>query len=675
MLSDNDNPSNGEGRDEHNVDNDPALTDDPVVGESDNEERETVVAEASPDAEAGPSADAPDEGDGEDAPAPLISWEDLGVSEERIVTLREHGYEQPMEVQWETYALVLDGRDLMVQSRTGSGKTAAFGLPLSQQALESGAARKPQMLALAPTRELAIQVANELSLICEGTDIETCALYGGAALGPQIDKLRAGVHLVCGTPGRVLDHIRRRTLAVDEIKVLVLDECDEMLSMGFYEELSSIMERLPAREQTLLFSATIPDDVQRLAHKYLKDPERLILSEDFVGVKEITHAYYMVSGLARPRDLMRVLEVEAPESAIIFCNTREDTANVASYLQKQGLVAEAISSDFSQAEREQTMQRMKEKKLQYLCATDVAARGIDIAALSHVINYKFPDNADIYVHRTGRTGRAGKSGIALSLISPQELGDFYYMKLTHDIVPEERWLPTKTELAARKEGERLVALEINIRELDEILDPEFVSLAKRVWHSRRAEEIVAHLLQERFGKPMRKPLPRPEPRRESREDHGPRRDHGDRPRRDEGRGGRRDDGRRRDGRSGGFDSRRRDSDRGGRGGPRRDGDSGGRSGPRRDFDSRGRDDRGSREPRDEIKIYMNVGRDDGLSPASVIQFLTSNGDIEGRDVNKIQIRDKFTFVGVNKTASEGLVDRINGKDLMDKPVKVELARS
>jgi ATP-dependent RNA helicase DeaD len=527
------------------------------------------------------------------------------------------------------------------------------------------------MLTLCPTRELAIQVANELSRICEGTDVQVCALYGGAALGPQISKLESGVHLVCGTPGRVLDHIRRRTMAVDEIGVLVLDECDEMLSMGFYEELSAIIDRLPAREQTLLFSATIPDDVQRLSHKYLADPVRLLLSEDYVGVKEITHAYYMVSGLARPRDLMRVLEVEAPESAIIFCNTREDTANVATYLRQHDLVAEAISSDFSQVERERAMQRMKDKKLQYLVATDVAARGIDIAELSHVINYKFPDNADIYIHRTGRTGRAGKSGIALSLVSPQELGDFYYMKLTHDIVPEERWLPTKTELAARQEGERLTALEANIRELDEELSPEFLSLAKRVWHSLRAEEIVAHLLQERFGKPMRKPLPRPAPRREQSGDTVERaRDADRRPRRDDDRRPRRDDDRRPR-----RDTRTRPGGPGGPGGPRRGDDRGGRGRPRRDSGSYDREDRGVREPRDEIKLYLSAGRDDGVSPAAVIQFLTANGDIEGKDVNKIQIRDKFTFVGVNKAVSEGLVDRINGKNLGDKPVKVEHARS
>jgi len=644
MLSDNDNPSNGEGRDEHNVDNDndTARTDEPAVEESETVESESVDADAV---------------DSEKEATPLATWDEMGLPADRIATLQEHGYKHPMEVQVATYAHVLDGTDLMVQSRTGSGKTAAFGIPVSQQAIEKGAARRPQMLALAPTRELAIQVSNELGRICEGTGIETCALYGGAALGPQIKTLEDGVHLVCGTPGRVLDHIRRGTLKVDEIGVLVLDECDEMLSMGFYEELSNIMDRLPARKQTLLFSATIPDDVQRLSRKYLTDPVRLILSEDFVGVKEITHAYYMVSGMARPRDLMRVLEVEKPESAIIFCNTREDTANVANYLRKEGLVAEAISSDFSQAEREQTMGRMKEGKVQYLCATDVAARGIDIAALSHVINYKFPDNADIYVHRTGRTGRAGKSGIAISLISPQELGDFYYMKLTHDIVPEERWLPNKAEVAARAEGERIVALETNIRELDEELDPEFLSLAKRVWHSLRAEQIVAQLLQERFGKPMRKPLPRPEPRRDAQEDRG-RRDAG--PGRDSGRAER---GPRRDDRG----PRGRD-DRGPRGRDDRP--------PRRDErGSSGRDDGASREPRDEIKIYMNVGRDDGVSPASVIQFLTSNGDIEGKDVNKIQIRDKFTFVGVNKAVSEGLLEKINGKDLMEKPVKVELARS
>jgi ATP-dependent RNA helicase DeaD len=358
------------------------------------------------------------------------TFEQMELDEDVLRALEDMGFDEPMEVQTVCYGPVMEGRDITVQARTGSGKTLAFALPFAQGIVDAGL-RAPQVLVLEPTRELALQVARECEKVCAHLDMDAVPIYGGAPIGPQMDRLRRGVQIVVGTPGRVLDHMRRRTLRTGDIEVLVLDEADEMLSMGFIEEIRDVIERLPARRQTLLFSATISGDIKKLAARYMRDPEHISLSADYVGVFEIDHHFYEVSGRSRTRDLVKVLGVEEPQSALIFCNTRRDTLSVARYLQDQGFEAEAISSDLNQAQREKVMQKMHAGGIQYLVATDIAARGIDISDLSHVINYTFPTSPDVYIHRTGRTGRAGKRGIAVSLIGPTDVSHFYQLKLTH----------------------------------------------------------------------------------------------------------------------------------------------------------------------------------------------------------------------------------------------------
>jgi ATP-dependent RNA helicase DeaD len=318
----------------------------------------------------------------------------------------EMGFEVPMEVQTVIFRRVTAGADLMVQSRTGSGKTAAFGIPIAQM-LPPGT-QGVQALILAPTRELALQVAQELGRIAAYRNLVVVPVYGGAPMGRQIEALRAGAQIVAGTPGRVLDHIRRGTLKTDQIKMLVLDECDEMLSMGFQEEIEKILAELPPKHerQTLLFSATIPEEIERIGKRHMREYEKVVLSADFIGVHEIAHRYYLVSGLGRTRDLLKILEYERPESALIFCNTREDTGVVAGFLASHGYDAENISSDLAQTDRERVMGKMRAKTLKFLVATDIAARGIDISGLPYVINYTFPESPEVYIHRTGRTGRA-----------------------------------------------------------------------------------------------------------------------------------------------------------------------------------------------------------------------------------------------------------------------------
>ena len=289
----------------------------------------------------------------------------------------------------------------------------------------------------------------------------------------------------------MLDHLRRGTLKLDGVRCAVLDECDEMLSMGFQEDIESILEKTPTTRQTLLFSATVPEGIQRLARRFLRSPEFLKLSGDYVSVHDIRHVYYSIPGIQREQELLSILDFEEPKSAIIFCNTREETGRIAAFLRGKGHDAEAISSDLSQSDRERVLGRMRQGGIKFLVATDVAARGIDIENLSHVFNYTFPEAPEIYIHRTGRTGRAGRKGTAISLIGPTEVGSFYYLKLLYKIKPEERSLPSEAEIRSHREGERVQVLR---RALEGDPGAEWRALARRLVSAVDGERLVAALL-------------------------------------------------------------------------------------------------------------------------------------------------------------------------------------
>jgi ATP-dependent RNA helicase DeaD len=418
------------------------------------------------------------------------SFADMGLRPEILRALADMGFVEPMEVQTVTFPLVRAGRDIMVQSRTGSGKTAAFGIPFADGMVDPKQ-KSVQAIVLLPTRELALQVAAEIARISAQSGLSIVPVYGGAPMGRQIEQLRAGGQIVCGTPGRILDHLRRGTLHLDKVKCAVLDECDEMLSMGFQEDIEAILERTPKERQTLLFSATVLEGIQRLARRYMREPELVTLSADFVGVHEIRHIYYSIPGGQREAELSRVLAFENPERALIFCNTREETGRVAEHLRREGLDAEAISSDLSQSERENVMARMRAGSIRFLVATDVAARGIDIENLPCVINYTFPESPEAYIHRTGRTGRAGRSGHAVSLIGPTEVGSFYYLKLLYKIRPEERALPSEAELRSKREGESVLRLRSL---LPDDVGSEWRALARRVIGASDGERLIGCML-------------------------------------------------------------------------------------------------------------------------------------------------------------------------------------
>ena len=377
------------------------------------------------------------------------------------------GWTSLMPVQARAIPYIMAHRDVMIQSRTGSGKTGAYLTPIFQQI--NPEQDTTQALVLTPTRELAQQVVHEAEILGSAMRVRTVAVYGGVSYGPQLEAFRRGAHLVVGTPGRILDHLLRRSMTLYRLKILVFDEADRMLSMGFYPDMKRVQRYLPDRPiNTYMFSATFPPQVISLAREFMIQPDFINLSSDHVHVTETEHTYYTVPAMDKERSMMRIIEVENPASAIVFCNTRERVHFVATILQRYGYNAAEISSDLSQAARDEVMERIREGKLRFLVATDVAARGIDIPELSHVILYEVPDDPESYIHRAGRTGRAGSSGVAISLVNALERAELVRIGKRFSIDLQERPLPVEDEVQKIVTQRTLALLEARLRERDRL---------------------------------------------------------------------------------------------------------------------------------------------------------------------------------------------------------------
>ncbi len=426
---------------------------------------------------------------------PPPTFDILPLSSELRRAVDDLGYTHPTPVQRAVFELASRGKDLVVQARTGTGKTAAFGMPIVD-ALVRRQTPAVQVLVLCPTRELALQVTREVEALAKYRGVATAAIYGGAPMPRQVEQIRAGAQVVIGTPGRVLDHLRRGTFSAASVRALVLDESDEMLSMGFLPQINEILSYLPDTRQTLLFSATLPPDITRMAKERLKSPEFLTLSGDHIGALEIQHFVYLSFG-DKIAELLQIIEIDDPESAIVFCNTKDETKRVAGALEQQGFAADWLNADLGQSDREKVMAATRSGNLRFLVATDVAARGIDISHLTHVINFDFPESAEQYVHRTGRTGRAGKMGTAVSLVTPSDVGHLYLLRLTYKLRPIEKMLPSARELKTRAEAD-LVNLFVAAFG-DKSPHPEDLALARRLLSHENAERIVAGLLRDHLG--------------------------------------------------------------------------------------------------------------------------------------------------------------------------------
>ena len=351
--------------------------------------------------------------------ADALTFADLGLDPRVLQAVQEVGYETPSPIQAETIPTLLTGRDVVGLAQTGTGKTAAFALPiLSRLDLRQ---KKPQALVLAPTRELALQVCEAFERYAAHVPgVHVLPVYGGQAYGVQLSALRRGVHVVVGTPGRIMDHLEKGTLDLTELRFLVLDEADEMLNMGFADDVETILADTPADKNVALFSATMPAQIRRISKKYLRDPVEVTVKNKTTTAPNVTHRYLMVSYPQKVDALTRILEVENFEGMIVFVRTKNETETLAEKLRARGFSATAINGDIVQAQRERTIGELRDGKLDILVATDVAARGLDVDRISHVVNYDIPTDPESYVHRTGRTGRAGRSGDAISFVTPRE---------------------------------------------------------------------------------------------------------------------------------------------------------------------------------------------------------------------------------------------------------------
>lgn len=402
---------------------------------------------------------------------------------------------------------IFAGRPLMVQARTGSGKTGAFIMPIME--LANRHQEETQALVLVPTRELATQVVAEAKMLFGDSGLRVTAVYGGVGYGAQLKALREGTHLIVGTPGRVLDHLLRGSMSLKKLKVLVFDEADRMLSMGFYPDMRRVQEYLPGKVYTCMFSATFPPTVRSLARQFMEKPDFLSLSRDHVHVADTSHQTVTLSPLEKDRTLIRLIELENPDSAIIFCNTKQRVHYVAVVLQRFGYNADELSGDLPQKDREKVMDRLRKGKLRFCVATDVAARGIDISDLSHVFQYEVPEDPEIYIHRAGRTGRAGATGTAITLV-----GDFSEQVLLKKIAKqyniefEERPSPDEAALAKVVSERMIVRLEAQMRDRDKLRIERlqrFVPMVKELANDEAGVQLIAMLLDDLYQQSLHAP--------------------------------------------------------------------------------------------------------------------------------------------------------------------------
>jgi ATP-dependent RNA helicase DeaD len=597
-------------------------------------------------------------------------------------------------VQSATVRPILAGKDVIVRSKTGTGKTAAFGIPIVER-IPAGRG-KPSALIMAPTRELAIQVADELQALGKPKGLRVVTIYGGASMGDQLDGLHAGAEIIVGTPGRIYDHIRRHTLDLSGCMVSCLDEADEMLNMGFFEEVTRILGHLPDDCQQLLFSATVPADIEQIIQDYLTDPETILLSGDEYRVDNIRNVLYHTNeAYPKPRNLLYMVEIEEPESAIVFCNTRSDTSLITAVLNRNGYEAELLNGELPQKERERVMAKVKRGEVRFMVATDIAARGIDISDLSHVVNYSLPEDPAVYLHRAGRTGRIGKKGTALSLVTGAEGITLGVLQKKFGVVFEEKQMPTQEE-ARRIWTDRHV---VELREgMSASIFEGFIPLAQEIKNRPDGDHLMAFALKyffthhriekvqdlqkavhkkEEHERKEQRVAPKRESRGESRAE--PRGESRAEPRERGAREGR--EGRERSGRT----------ERGERRPPR-----GRESSPVREpapvvaATSSPVEIPATREPVEipatrepdasssdrgrpsAPRVFLNAGEVDGADEARLRETVAALAP--GLEISKVELRRTHTFLEVKVEDVERLVEALQGKEAFGKALAAEKAR-
>ena len=554
-------------------------------------------------------------------------FESLGLQAEFVQAVEKMGFLEPTPIQSSTIPVLLEGRDVIGQAQTGTGKTAAFMLPLLQR-LEPSTGRV-QALVLAPTRELAKQVADATLQLAQKTKVRVLAVYGGQSYAIQIRALQRGVDVVVGTPGRLLDLMDRKVLDLSSVRTLILDEADEMLAMGFIEDVETILKELAEERQIALFSATLPQAIQKLASRYLQAPARISVSPERMTVAETEQRYCRIHEENKLSALTRILETEDVASALIFARTKARAQELADELIRMGFASDSLHGDLSQDRREQVLNKFRQGQISLMVATDVAARGLDIAGVSHVFNYDVPADAEDYVHRIGRTGRAGKKGIAITLLTPKERGKLNQIQSYTRQPMIEFSLPSTDAVKARREerlinriSEQLVvgvtpAERTLIERMSEYgLSPLEIAVASMRLLRINESSLSLKEIQQPSSEPKRK---RPEERRT------------------------------------GLDKQKE------------------KWNPKTGSEQHSKPPRGTREP-GMVRLWMNLGNANGIRPGDVVGAIASESGIPGRAIGEIDIRSDHTFVDVMEQHVKMVLKASEGKyRLRGKPVMLRIA--
>lgn len=426
----------------------------------------------------------------------MTTFSEFGLSSELLQAIEQIGFDTPTQIQQKAIPFLLENhRDFIGLAQTGTGKTAAFGLPIIQKVHRE---KTPQALILSPTRELCLQIAKDLELFCKyKNNVAIVTVYGGAKIDPQINKIKKGVQIIVATPGRMNDIIRRKKVDLQNIKTVVLDEADEMLNMGFKEELDAILQHTPSTKNILLFSATMPKQVIQIAETYIQDPYEVTVGKKNTGAETVEHAYYVVRGQDRYEALKRIADIHPDIYGIIFCRTRAETKLIAEKLIKDGYNADALHGDLSQEQREFVMGKFRKKNLQMLVATDVVARGLDVENLTHIISYNLPDDLETYTHRSGRTGRAGKKGVSIAIVSRREIEKIKRIERSIHKQFERRLVPNGHDICERQFFhliERVKNVEINEKQIAPFMNKVYEKL-----EAFTPEDVIKHFVALEFN--------------------------------------------------------------------------------------------------------------------------------------------------------------------------------
>jgi len=568
---------------------------------------------------------------------------DLGLSEPVLRALADVGYESPSPIQAATIPVLLSGRDMLGQAQTGTGKTAAFALPVLTRL--DLASRDTQVLVLVPTRELAIQVAEAFQrYAAHMKSFNVLPIYGGQSYGPQLASLRRGAQVVIGTPGRVMDHMQRETLQLGKLTTLVLDEADEMLRMGFIDDVEWILEKTPPTRQVALFSATLPTQIRRIAERYMRDAQKVTIASKTSTATNIRQRYWMVSGMHKLDALTRILEVEPFDGMLVFARTKQATVELAEKLEARGFAAAPLNGDIPQALRERTVQRLKSGDLDIVVATDVAARGLDVERIGHVINYDVPTDTESYVHRIGRTGRAGRSGEAILFIAPRERGLLNAIERATRQKIEPMELPSVQSVNATRVGKFKQQVLDALGRGDAAPYREIIESIERE-HGTPATDIAAALASLLRGETPLLLAAQDAQRRE--------RDQARDQARDQDRGHDREARFERDGeppRGAGFDAD---------GGPP----------PPRHFDQPGPRRKRGDEPEMET-FRVEVGHDHGVKPGNIVGALANEAGLDGRDIGRIDVRSDHSLVDLPGGMPKEIFKQLQGVRVVGQELRI-----